>query len=62
MADHASATELLPVPVFWAFQTPPASTGCALSAVDAPAENHACHFPDAYSGRELRALIESFLL
>jgi hypothetical protein len=62
VADHASASERLPVPVFWDRQTPPASTGRALSVVDAAAENHACHFPNADSGRALRALIESFLL
>jgi hypothetical protein len=62
MADHSSASELLPVPVFWVLQTLPTSTACALSTVDAPVEKHACHFPNVNSGREVRALVESFLL
>ena len=61
MADQPSAAELLPVPVFWALPTPPV-TGQPLPAAAAPAQDHACHFPAADSGRELRALIESFLL
>jgi hypothetical protein len=48
--------------VFWVPQTLPASTECALSIVAAPAEKHACHFANVDSGREVRALIESFLL
>ncbi|OHB79694.1 MAG: hypothetical protein A2W31_13380 [Planctomycetes bacterium RBG_16_64_10] len=62
ITDHASASELLPVPVFWGLQAPPASTACALSTVDGPADKHGCHFANADSGREVRALIESFLL
>jgi hypothetical protein len=33
-----------------------------LSTVGAPAERHACHFASVDSGREVRALIESFVL
>ena len=62
MAHHSSAVELHPAPVFWVLQTPPTSTECALSIIDAPAEKHACHFANVNSGREVRALIESFLL
>jgi hypothetical protein len=62
IADHSSASELVPAAVFWVFQTLPTSPACALSIVDAPAERHACHFANVDSGREVRALIESFLL
>ena len=62
MAHHCSAVELVPAPVFWALQTLPTLTACALSAIDAPAEKCACNFANVDSGREVRALVESFLL
>ena len=62
MADHSSASELQPAPVFWLLPTLPMLTAGALSTVDSPAERHACHFANVDSGREVRALIESFLL
>ena len=61
MADHSSDWELQPVAVFWVLAALPTTVGPALSADDASAEEHACHFANVDSGREVRALIESFL-
>lgn len=62
MADYSSDSEFQPVSVLWAIPALSASTRCGLSTVEAPAEKHACHFANVDSGREVRALIESFLL
>ena len=62
MADHAPDSELHPAPVFWTIPARSASMAFGLSTVGAPAERHACHFANVESGREVRALIESFLL
>ncbi len=62
MADHSSDSEPHPVPVFWAIPVLSASLACGLSTVDAAADKHVCHFANVDSGREVRALIESFLL
>ena len=62
MADHSSDSELHPAPVFWTIPVLSASTAFGLTTVATPAERHACHFANADSGREVRALIESLLL
>jgi hypothetical protein len=62
VADQSPASELQPVPVFWMLQELPTSSGARGSALDVAAEKHACHFASVDSGREVRALIESFLL
>lgn len=62
LADHSSDAELHPVPVLWAIPALSASMTCRLSTVDAAEHQHVCHFANVDSGREVRALIESFLL
>ena len=62
MAEHSSDLELQPVAVFWVIPSLPTTVRRASSAVDASTEKHACHFANVDSGREVRALIESFLL
>ena len=53
MADHSSDWELQPVAVFWVIPALPTTVGPALSADDASAEKHACHFANVDSGREV---------
>ena len=62
MADHSPDSELHPAPVLWTIPALSASMACGLSTVGAPAEKHVCHFANVDSRREVRALIESFLL
>jgi hypothetical protein len=58
----SSDPQVVAVPVFWADSAVPRLTARSLSLADSVANGHACHFPNADSGREMRALIESFLL
>lgn len=62
LADQSPASDLQPVPVFWLVQELPMASGTGGRAWDVTVETSACHFPSLDSGRELRALIESFLL
>jgi hypothetical protein len=62
LGDHSADSELHPAPVFWAIPALSASMAFGRSAIDAPVEKHACHFANADSGREVRTLIESFVL
>ena len=62
LADQSPALDLQPVPVFWLVQELPMASGTGGRAWDVTVENSACHFPSLDSGRELRALIQSFLL
>ena len=62
VADHSSDVELQSHAVFWVIPWLPTASADAPSAIEASAEKLACHFPNVDSGREVRALIESFLL
>jgi hypothetical protein len=62
VADHSSDVDFQPLAGFWVILSLPTARGDALSAFDASAAKHACHFANVDSGREVRALIESFLL